>query len=121
MNGENNQSISIVTLSNPVYSKNNNELTLEVKPLEFYDGTILKNFADEKQDLTSETTGNITLTRVYLEINQKTPENCFPEWGDCDYHGEGVGMVDKSVENFWGILKYETNREIFNYCGILSG
>ena len=86
-NEENSQSISIVTVSNPVYSKNNNELTLEVKPLTFYDGTILKNFADKNQDLTSETTGKVTLTRVFLEINQKAPENCVPEWGDCDYHG----------------------------------
>jgi hypothetical protein len=74
-NGEDNQSTSIVTVSNPVYSKDTKELTFRVKPLEFYEGARLKNFMGEKQNLTSDKTGKVTLTRIYLEINQKVPEN----------------------------------------------
>jgi hypothetical protein len=74
-NGKDNQSTSIVTVSNPVYSKDTKKLTFRIKPLEFYEGTRLKNFIGEKQNMTSGKSENSTLTRVYLEVNQKTPEN----------------------------------------------
>ena len=77
--GKEGNSISIVTVSNPVYSKDTKELTIQVKPLKFYEGAILKNFADEKQGITPDTLSKATLTRVYLEINQIAPENKHPD------------------------------------------
>lgn len=76
--GENTQDISMVSLSNPVYSDDTKELSFSVKPLEFYDGTILRNFAEKNQNMTSDNTENVTMTRVYLEIHQEIPDNTYP-------------------------------------------
>ncbi len=73
--GDNGQSTSLVTVSHPVYSEDDRKLTLETKPLEFYEGTLLKHFADEATNQTVKDPDVIKLTRVYVEIHENPPEN----------------------------------------------
>jgi len=72
---DSNETTSLVTVSHPVYSEDERKLTLETKPLEFYEGTLLKHFADEATNQTIKDPGVIKLTRVFVEIHEKAPEN----------------------------------------------
>lgn len=49
-----------------------------MKPVEFFEGTVLKKFTDEKQDLSVETVGMSLITGLYLEIVGQTPSNAAP-------------------------------------------
>ena len=50
-------------------------LTLDVGPVEFYEGGDLKKFIDVKQDLSGEKVGKELSTGVYLEVIGGLPEN----------------------------------------------
>jgi hypothetical protein len=48
-------------------SEKNKKLTVQAKPLEFYEGSVLKNFTNEKKELS---TGSVNGIGLYLEINE---------------------------------------------------
>lgn len=60
-----NETVSLVTVSNITLS-DNMDMVLQIKPLEFYDGEILKSFNLVRSDLPSSGTG----MSIYLEIHQ---------------------------------------------------
>jgi len=98
--GPGGETVSIVQVSNPHYSADSRVLTLEVQPLEFYEGTVLTNFMEEKQDFSTDMNGTILMTGVYLEYNPGAPDNiceceCKPQccqW--CLIPGDPYGRCD---------------------------
>ncbi|MFH0967336.1 MAG: hypothetical protein V1862_06595 [Methanobacteriota archaeon] len=85
ISGVDGETTSIVQVSNPVYSAGTNVLMLDVEPLTYYEGTVLKNFSDEEQNMTPDKIGKVVMTRVYLENHQKAPENTGICPGNYDY------------------------------------
>ncbi len=71
---EKNETTAIVTVTNISFSEDNKTLILQVKPLEFYEGTQLKSFNDTKVPL-DQVERSQSMVGVYLEINQKIPTN----------------------------------------------
>ena len=67
--------ISLVEVSNLSLSEENKSLILQVKPLEFYEGTVLKSFANEKNELPLGKTGKFSSFGIYIETTQLPPAN----------------------------------------------
>ena len=65
--GADNESTFRVEVSNLSLSERNKALIVQVKPLEFYEGSLLNNFTSEKKNLS---VGSINGIGFYLEINE---------------------------------------------------
>ena len=75
LSGTGNESTSLVKVSNLTLSGGNKSLILQVKPLEFYEGTLLKSFVSEKKELPLEKTGKFSSIGIYIETTQLPPAN----------------------------------------------
>lgn len=73
--GVDNESVSLISVSNLSYSDENKTLTLQVKPLEFYEGPVLKTFANEKTELATDMADGLNSTGIYIEMIALTPTN----------------------------------------------
>jgi hypothetical protein len=67
--------ISLVEVSDLSLSEGNTSLILQVKPLEFYDGKMLRGFANEKNELPIGKTSNFKSFGIYMETTQLPPAN----------------------------------------------
>ncbi|MFH0968638.1 MAG: hypothetical protein V1862_13230 [Methanobacteriota archaeon] len=73
--GADNESVSLVEVTNLSLSDENKTLIIQVHPLELYEGTVLKSFTDKMNRLTTDSIGKFTNTGIYLEMRDKTPQN----------------------------------------------
>lgn len=74
------ESTSMAEISNLTLSEENKVLTLQVKPLEFYDGERLSALNREKEDLYGTDLAAITFTGIFVEVPGASLENgCDPE------------------------------------------
>jgi len=65
--GADDESVSLVIISNLSLSDDNTVLTLHVIPQEFYEGEVLKSFTHESKDLDITTTPTRYNTGIYIE------------------------------------------------------
>lgn len=70
---EGNETVYLVQVSNPVYSVDNKTLSSSVLPEKYYDGTLLKEYAENQSEIQS---GEFAKTKVFLEYNIPELENC---------------------------------------------
>lgn len=92
------ESVSLVEIFNLSLSDENKSLQLQVKPLEFYEGSVLKTFENETSGLDTLAVGNCSQTGVYIEVLGSTAENMNDVWGECKFgqkkHCSGVFGID---------------------------
>ena len=69
------ESVSMIEVSNLSFSKEDSQLTLHVRPIEFYEGEALKPYIDEELVRAIELTSKSDSTTIYLEIIKATPDN----------------------------------------------
>lgn len=69
------ESTSLVRISNLSLSDENKVLTLQVTPLAYYEGSALKTFGTDKNELTGDMAGNNSRTGVYLEMTTSPSTN----------------------------------------------
>lgn len=65
ISGDDNENTFMVEVSNLTLSERNKVLKVQVKPLEFYEGSVLNHFTSEKKELS---VGSINGIGLYLEI-----------------------------------------------------
>lgn len=73
--GNDNESTSMVTVSNLSLSGGNKVLTLQVNPLKYYDGDELNSFANESVDIFTNNVIKNNSTEVFMEIVGTPPTN----------------------------------------------
>ena len=89
--GSDTESTSMITVTNVSLSDKNKILTLQVNPLEFYEGEVLKSFASNQMTLSGNKSGKNNTISIYLEPSSVVPSN----GGDCnpclccDFGGSG--------------------------------
>ncbi|PWR74920.1 hypothetical protein ACKUB1_17000 [Methanospirillum stamsii] len=74
-NGPETKSASIVKIENQSISNNNEILTLQVKPLDYYDGELLSSFAQDTFNLHQLDEKTFNETGLYLEMIKSVPDN----------------------------------------------
>jgi hypothetical protein len=82
---------SIIQVSNLSLSDENKVLTLNVNPLEFYDGEMLKSLVNGQTPLSDDNIGECNRADIYLEAVWEAPSNalnCIPCFC-CDFGGSG--------------------------------
>ncbi|OQA59207.1 MAG: hypothetical protein BWY45_00882 [Euryarchaeota archaeon ADurb.Bin294] len=86
-----NKTNSVIQVLNLALSEDNKVLTLNVNPLEFYDGEMLKSLANGLTPLSDEKIGEYNHAGIYLEAVWEAPSNalnCVPCFC-CDFGGSG--------------------------------
>lgn len=73
--GAEGESSSLVEISNLSLSDGNKTLTLQVIPLEFYEGERLKSFTSEKKSIVAYEGAKFMSTGIYVENRASTQEN----------------------------------------------
>ena len=84
LSGEDKESTFVVEVSNLSLSDGNNTLTLQVNPLEFYEGSVLKSFSNVSHDWTAEKQERYPQSGIYLEWSIPVPKNKYCYSCDCD-------------------------------------
>jgi len=74
--------VFLVEVSNLSRSEKDKSLQLQVKPLEFYEGSVLKTFEGGNSGLDTIAVGNSSQTGVYIEVLGSAAENA-DECGSC--------------------------------------
>lgn len=97
---DNNESRSMVIVENVTISDENKTLILQIKPLEFYEGSVLKTFADGSKGLDTDSGRQVMSTGLYLEIigspsNNMDVKDCLIE---CKTRGTSPGLCWKMCE-----------------------
>ena len=86
--GTDGDSVSLIQISNLSLSDDNKELTLQINPLEFYEGEMLKGYAHDAIAIEKISTETQKSIGVYLEVPAQTPSNirvgCYYE-SNCIY------------------------------------
>ena len=95
LSGEDKESTFVVEVSNLSLSDGNNTLTLLVKPLEFYEGDILKSFAGDRKELEPEKIGKPMSTGIYIEIIGSLPTNKIPVFTTCTRYNDRGDCIQK--------------------------
>jgi len=80
--GGDSESVSLVEIFNLSLSDEGRSLLLQVKPLEFYEGSVLKTFEGGNSGLDTIAVGNSSQTGVYIEVLGSAAENA-DECGSC--------------------------------------
>jgi hypothetical protein len=70
LSGSGGETTSFVTIKDASYSNESGVLTLDVQPVEFYEGSALKKFDGNAKDLASALNNSSSLTRMYLEFDE---------------------------------------------------
>lgn len=73
--GTDNESTSMVMVSNLSLSEGNKTLTLDVTPLKYYDGEKLKFLANEQTELTARKNEALKKTQIYIETSVPLASN----------------------------------------------
>lgn len=94
-------SVSIVSIANLSFSDDNTTLTLQVQPLDYYDGGILSSYAEGQMNLHQFPQKTSNETRLYVEIKKYPPENGWTSGSGCNICVENsqgdyrwIGMCD---------------------------
>jgi hypothetical protein len=87
LNGADGEAVYLVKIKTWSFDSDKKALTLDVEPVEFYEGVTLKKFTDVKWDLSADKVGKELSTGLYLEIVGGTPSN-----------GNGHGRVPRKPE-----------------------
>lgn len=66
------------------------KLSLTVKPVEYYEGTLLKSFTRENTTDTPGQLDRVIITSIFLEIPQITPDNANPIMPGREDYGSGL-------------------------------
>lgn len=86
--GTDGDSISLIQISNLSLSDDNKDLTLQINPLEFYEGEMLKGYAHDAIAIEKINTETHKSIGVYMEVPAQTPSNirvgCYYE-SNCIY------------------------------------
>lgn len=82
--GDTGQSTYLVNVSNLSWSAGNKSVSLEIKPLEFYEGDMLKPYGSPTNDVGLDKTGNYSSTGIYIEILRKPVVNSLGSMQDTD-------------------------------------
>jgi hypothetical protein len=94
--GPDGESVSLVQISHLSLSDTNKELTLQIAPLEFYEGEMLKEYAKNAIPITSVDEEMMKTVGVYLEGSFDAPDNvdCPPgcRWNE-HYCGDFRGWI----------------------------
>jgi len=83
------------------------KLSLTTEPLEYYEGTLLKSYVNEIHEITPEQGDTVIITKIHLELPQKTPNNTQNQMkgGEaCVEEGPGCGWC------------YDTHHEVMVEC-----
>lgn len=72
---EESEHTSMVRVQNVSLSDDTGVLTLQVKPLEFYEGSELKSFSGNHEDLVNQTGEKVLSTGLYLEVQESPSDN----------------------------------------------
>ena len=83
LNGKDGESVYLVKTVSWAYNADEKNLTLEIVPLEYYEGGKLTAFTEAKEDLAIEKVGDMLNTGMYFEIQQETPENWDKSLEEC--------------------------------------
>lgn len=78
------KSVSLVKIENLSISDNNDNLTLLVKPLDYYDGEILTPYAQDTVNLYELDKKTFNNAGLYLEMTKNIPENSFDSEPTCE-------------------------------------
>lgn len=73
--GADNESSFVVEVSTISFSDRNKTLTLQVKPIEYYEGDLFKSFTPDTGELISDVAGKSRITGIYLEMAGYPPDN----------------------------------------------
>jgi hypothetical protein len=72
---DDNESTSMIIITNLSFSNENNNLVLKVKPMAFYDGEILKEFVNNRTPINLLENSSFEKTKLYFELLEMKPEN----------------------------------------------
>jgi len=75
LNGVDGEAVYLVKIKTWSFDSEKKALSLDVEPVEFYEGSVLKKFTDVKQDLSADKVGKELSTGLYLEVIGQTPAN----------------------------------------------
>jgi hypothetical protein len=75
LNGEEGESVYLIKTESWSFDAEKMNLTLGIKPLEFYESEGLKKFTEAKQNLSEEKVGKDHNTSMYFEISGTIPSN----------------------------------------------
>jgi hypothetical protein len=75
LTGGTKESRSVVEVSNLSLSDGMTKLMMQFKPLDYYDGSKLKIFKDDKNDVDIAKIDNVSNTGIYLELIDTPPNN----------------------------------------------
>jgi len=84
--GTDGDSISLVQISNLTLSDENKVLTVQIKPLEFYEGEMLKAYVKDAIDIGTLSNGKFIQVGVIIETNLIQPDNYFNPCPEGNYH-----------------------------------
>ena len=73
--GVNFETRSLLEISNLSLADDNSMMTLQARPLEYYEGSVLKPFVGENAVLATDTIANISESGLYIELRTVVPEN----------------------------------------------
>lgn len=86
--GKDPESYNLVTVHNLSISDKDKTLSLQITPLDFYEGETLNSFAEKNDSVGLGISGNSSYTGVYLEFTELIPENSAP----------GPACIEKCLE-----------------------
>ncbi|MFH0966558.1 MAG: hypothetical protein V1862_02585 [Methanobacteriota archaeon] len=86
ISGADNKSVSLVEISNLSLSDDDTLLTLQVKPLTFYDGEGLKSYVDKQTELPSGNDREMNRTQFFIEFSVAIAENGSQTCYGCSYY-----------------------------------
>jgi hypothetical protein len=75
LNGADGEAVYLVKIKTWSFDSDKTVLALDVEPVEFYEGAVLKKFTDVKQDLSADKVGKELSTGLYLEFIEQPPSN----------------------------------------------
>lgn len=87
LNGADGETVYLININKWSFDSNKKVLTLDVVPIEFYEGTVLKKFTDGKQDLSADKVGKELSSGLYLERTLKAPSNDGTNLDYCESQG----------------------------------
>jgi len=90
LNGADGEAVYLVKIKTWSFDSEKKALSLDVEPVEFYEGSVLKKFTTVKQELSVEKVGKELSTGLYLEVIEQPPANEHDCVKACKYLGRGT-------------------------------
>jgi hypothetical protein len=110
LNSADGELVYLVKTRSWLFDAEKKTLTLEIQPLEFYEGERLKRFTETGQNLSAEKGGKELSTGLYFEITGENPDNeiwppktdCvyMARWGKCPHTMTEDQFIDYCLKNY---------------------